>query len=146
MELTPGERAILGQLRDLYTSTSKLEHPLPTITSQWLPPLFEAYKGVLSGLVTKGFLRATNQGRSVEITAEGLKAMGIQIASARASVAPSPPPRTQTVPGKVSATSKSEPKPARHPEPKQKPRTSATKIVAFLATAVLAGWLAWRFF
>ena len=145
MELTPGERAILSQLRDLYTSTTKLEHPLQTITSQWLPPVFEAYKGVLSGLVAKGFLRATNKGRAVEITAEGLKAMGVRIAaeSPAQSVPPSPPRRT--VAPQLSAAGKRDSRPARHGEPGRKPRMIG-KVLGLLATAALAGWLAWRFF
>lgn len=77
MELTPGERAMLGQLRELYAATSKKEHALGTITSQWPAMHVEAYKGVLRGLVDKKLLEAADKGRAVRITEAGAQAMGI---------------------------------------------------------------------
>lgn len=77
MDLTPGERAILGQLRDLYGGTSKREHSLGTITGQWPPMHYDAYKDVLKSLVAKRLLDAIGSGHTLRITDEGLRAMGV---------------------------------------------------------------------
>lgn len=78
MELTPGERQILSQLRELYSSTSQREHSLGTITSQWPAMHVEAYRGVLRGLVAKGLLEQTREGQAVRITDAGMRAMGVR--------------------------------------------------------------------
>lgn len=77
MELTPGERAVLGQIRDLYSSTSKREHSLATVTAQWPPIHYEAYKDVLKTLVHKRLFDAVGNGHALRITDEGLRAMGV---------------------------------------------------------------------
>lgn len=77
MELKPGERLILSQLRDLYSSTSQREHPLGKITSQWPATHVEAYRGVLGSLISKQLLEITDQGQAVRITDAGLRAMGL---------------------------------------------------------------------
>jgi hypothetical protein len=77
VDLTPGERAILGQLRDLYAGTSKREHSLGTITGQWPPIHHEAYKDVLKNLVAKRLLVKVGNGHALRITDEGLRTMGV---------------------------------------------------------------------
>jgi hypothetical protein len=77
VELTPGERAMLGQLKALHASTSKRELSLTAITSQWPAMHLEAYKGVLRGLVEKKLLEGCDKGRSVRITDAGALLMGI---------------------------------------------------------------------
>lgn len=82
MELTPGEQMILGQLRQLYSSTSRRDHPLGTITRQWPAMQVEAYRGVLGSLLSKGLVEITGHGQSMRITDAGLRAMGLGQAAA----------------------------------------------------------------
>lgn len=77
LELTPGERLIMSQLRDLYGSTSRREHPLGRITSQWPAMHVEAYRGVLGSLLSKNLLEIVNQGQALRITDAGMRAMGL---------------------------------------------------------------------
>ena len=77
MELTPGERLILRQLGDLYVSTSRREHPLGKITSQWPAMHVEAYRGVLGSLISKNLVELDGQGRALRLTDAGMRAMGL---------------------------------------------------------------------
>ena len=144
MELTPGERAMLSQLRELYVATSKKEHALGAITSQWPAMHVEAYKGVLRGLVDKKLLEARDKGRSVRITDAGALLMGIADAE-----------ETKTIDLRVLERE-------RHPAAKKPERTSPAQsrhrpaepqtnkrfgrrigLLAIAAAAILAAW--WLF-
>jgi hypothetical protein len=99
MELTPGERAVLNQLRELYANTSKRDHPLTALTKQWPPSHYQAYENVFSGLLNKELAQAVNSGQAVRITDAGLKALGVTVhrlnarpKTATADVAPAPAP------------------------------------------------------
>jgi hypothetical protein len=79
MELTPGERAVLNQLRELYANSSKRDHPLTAVTRQWPPLHYEAYENVLTGLVRRELAQAANNGQAVRITDAGLSALGVTV-------------------------------------------------------------------
>jgi hypothetical protein len=79
MELTPGERAVLNQLRELYANTSKRDHPLTALTKHWPPSHYQAYESVFSGLLSKELAQAVNNGQAVRITDAGLKALGVTV-------------------------------------------------------------------
>jgi hypothetical protein len=81
VELTPGERLILRQVRDLYWSTSRREHPLQKITSQWPAVHVEAYRGVLGSVISKNLIEIADQGRSLRITDAGMRAIGMLAAA-----------------------------------------------------------------
>jgi hypothetical protein len=148
MDLTPGERAILDQIRDLYAGTSKREQPLATITGQWQPITYEAYKSVLTGLVSKGFLEPTSEGRAVIITNAGFAAMGLTL--------PKPPSSVQTGGQAVARSStasarkmpgaKAETAKRTHAQPGSKPRINALEVLSFVVSMTVAAWLLWRVF
>jgi len=75
VELTPGERLILRQLKDLYSSTSRREHPLGKLTDQWPAMHVEAYRAVLGSLISKNLVELDDRGRSLRITDGGMRAM-----------------------------------------------------------------------
>ena len=97
MELTPGERAVLNQLRELYANTSKRDHPLTALTKHWPPSHYQAYESVFTGLLSRELAQAVNNGQAVRITDAGLKALGVTVhrlnarpKGASAEVAPAP--------------------------------------------------------
>jgi hypothetical protein len=79
MELTPGERAVLNQLRELYANSSKRDHPLTAMTKHWPPSHYQAYESVFAGLMRKELAQAVNNGQAVRITDAGLKALGVTV-------------------------------------------------------------------
>ena len=79
MELTPGERAVLNQLRELYANTSKRDHPLTALTRQWPPSHYQAYETVFAGLLRRELAQAANNGQAVRITDAGLRALGVTV-------------------------------------------------------------------
>jgi hypothetical protein len=164
MEFTPGERAVLGQLRDLYMRTSEREHQLAAITGQWAPILYEAYKGVLADLVRKGLLQATSKGRAVAITDAGLEAMSIGKAPAATDPLadttldlhlPKAPDTTVDLGVHLKSKSPASSKPARATrdarpgheasQPDPKPGMRGMAILIAIAVAACAAWLLWRF-
>jgi hypothetical protein len=79
MELTPGERAVLNQLRELYANSSKRDHPLTALTKHWPPSHYQAYESVFTGLMSKQLAQTVNNGQAVRITDAGLKALGVTV-------------------------------------------------------------------
>ena len=53
MDLTPGEKAVLGQIRVLYASEARREHQIKALMMQWPPVHQEAYKRAYGGLLAK---------------------------------------------------------------------------------------------
>ena len=139
MELTPGERALLGQLRDLYAGTSKREHSLGTVTGQWPPIHYEAYKEVLKSLVAKRLLDTIGSGHALRITDEGLRAMGVN-----------PPADDSTKTIDLKPFPKREPAAAatRAPSPRiepAKPRSGGRFGLLFVAVVIaIVAWLLLR--
>jgi len=139
VDLTPGERALLGQLRDLYSSTSKREHPLGTITGQWPPIHYEAYKDVLKSLVARRLLDAVGNGHALRITDEGFQAMGLRAPADDS---------TQTIDLKPFPKREPAPTAARPPSPRTepaKPRSSGKLgLLVVAAAVVIVAWLLLR--
>src|SRR2546430_12344512 len=89
MDLTPGERGLLGQLRLLYEAAGR-EQALRALTASWPPVHYESYRNAYAGLVAKRLIEDQNQ--TFRITANGLRAIGATPAPAAAPRKPEPRP------------------------------------------------------
>ena len=136
MDLTPGERAVMNQLRDLYAKTSARDHPLTRIAAQWPPIHYEAYRKALAGLVEKDLLDNPNSGQAVRITDAGLKAIGFDASTTALRAARKP----------TSAERSPERKVVKAPKAKAKRRPVAAVLggLGFVAILASLGWLLWR--
>jgi hypothetical protein len=85
MELSPGEKAVLGQIRVLYASVAGRDQQIKALTAQWPPMHHEAYKKAYGGLVAKRLIQNAGT-QEFRITDLGLKAMGVAIAKPLAPV------------------------------------------------------------
>jgi len=79
MELTPGERAILNQLRHLHVRSSTRVHPMTAVTSQWPALHYEAYRSSFSGLIGKRLVQAEANGQLVRLTPAGFEMLGLAV-------------------------------------------------------------------
>jgi hypothetical protein len=85
MDLSPGEKAVLGQIRVLYATTAGRDQQIRALMAQWPPMHHEAYKKAYGRLLAKRLIQ--NAGAQVfRITDLGLKEMGIAIAKPQAPV------------------------------------------------------------
>ena len=102
MEFTPGERAVLNQIRVLYASSSHAEQQMKALTMQWAPNHFDSYRKAYGALIEKRLI--DDAGTQIfRITEAGLRAIGVavprakpvapRIATARAEAQPAPTPR-----------------------------------------------------
>jgi|SRR5690349_3144157 len=98
MDLTPGEKGLLGQIRLLYEATGR-DQPLRALTVSWPPVHYESYRIAYAGLVAKRLLQDQNQ--TFRITDSGLRAIGAAPVAAPAAPAPKPAPRAVRQPEKV---------------------------------------------
>jgi hypothetical protein len=89
MDLTPGEKGLLSQLRLLYEAAGR-DQPLRALTASWPPVHYESYRNAYAGLVAKRLIEDDNQ--SFRITESGLRAIG-----ATPVVAPAPKPAPRPV-------------------------------------------------
>ena len=76
MDLTPGEKAVLGQIRVLYSATAQRDQPIKALTAQWLPAHYEAYRKAYGALLAKRLVQATSA-QVFTITDAGLQAIGV---------------------------------------------------------------------
>lgn len=76
MDLTPGEKAVLGQIRVLYSAASAREQQLKALMMQWPPVHCEAYKRAYGGLLAKALIQDLGA-QEFRITDAGLRAMGV---------------------------------------------------------------------
>jgi hypothetical protein len=83
MDLTPGEKAVLGQIRVLYCATAQREQPIKALHAQWLPAHYEAYRKAYGGLLAKRLVQATSA-QMFTITDAGLQAIGVATPRKRA--------------------------------------------------------------
>jgi len=74
MDLTPGEKGLLGQLRLLYEAAGR-DQPLRALTASWPPVHYESYRNAYAGLVAKRLIQDNNQ--TFSITDRGLRAIGV---------------------------------------------------------------------
>jgi hypothetical protein len=85
MDLTPGEKAVLGQIRVLYSAAAGRDQQIKALQTQWPPTHYEAYKKAYAGLLAKRLIQ--DAGAQVfRITDAGLNAMGFAIAKPQAQV------------------------------------------------------------
>lgn len=106
MDLSPGEKAVLGQIRVLYATAAGRDHQIKALTAQWPPSHHDAYRKAYGGLLAKRLIR--HAGAQVfRITDAGLKAMGIAIAKPQprvCGVVETRPAQTQQRPGQQVAS------------------------------------------
>jgi len=86
MDLTPGEKAVLGQIRVLYAEGA-VEGLLSALIRQWPPAHYQAYSNSYAGLLAKRFIELKDA-QTFKLTELGRKALGIAPASS-----PAAPPR-----------------------------------------------------
>jgi hypothetical protein len=78
MDLTPGEKAVLGQIRVLYSTEAARNQHIKALMMQWPPTHYEAYKKSYVGLLAKQLIE--DAGAQVfRITDSGLRAIGVAI-------------------------------------------------------------------
>jgi hypothetical protein len=75
MDLMPSERAVLGQIRDLFLEASVRTYRLSALSGRWPVIHFDAYRFGFSGLVSKGLITQSLDRTQFSITNAGLKAM-----------------------------------------------------------------------
>jgi hypothetical protein len=75
---TPGEKAVLGQIRVLYSSAAQRDQQIKTLTTQWPPSAYATYKSAFDALVAKQLIQDTGA-QVFRITDAGLRAIGVAI-------------------------------------------------------------------
>jgi uncharacterized protein YjhX (UPF0386 family) len=93
MDFSPGERAVLAQMRHLYTAAGR-DQQIKALTNQWPPTHHETYRRAYAELVAKQLIHDTH-GQSFRITDAGLKALGVTPV-----IPPSPSPRVHAAPAR----------------------------------------------
>ena len=83
MELTPGEKTVLKQIRALYATEARREHQLKALMMQWPPIHHETYKRAYGGLLAKLLIQAVDA-QVFRLTEAGLGAIGVAIPKAAA--------------------------------------------------------------
>lgn len=78
MDLTPGEKAVLGQIRVLYSHGAQPDQQIKALMLQWPPTHYETYKGAFGGLLAKQLIQRTG-GEVFRITQTGLAAIGVVV-------------------------------------------------------------------
>lgn len=78
MDLTPGERAVLGQIRALYATEARQEHQLKALMMQWPPIHHAAYKRAYGGLLAKLLIQDVDA-QVFRLTEAGLSAIGVAV-------------------------------------------------------------------
>ena len=78
MDLTPGEKAVLAQIRVLYYNAAKREQQVKAVLGLWPPTHYETYRAAFGGLVAKQLV-SENGSQLFRITDAGLNAMGIAV-------------------------------------------------------------------
>jgi hypothetical protein len=83
MDLTPGEKTVLAQIRVLYAAACGREQQLKALMMQWPPIHCEAYQRAFGGLLEKDLVQDVG-GQMFRITDTGLQAIGVgTVAQAR---------------------------------------------------------------
>jgi hypothetical protein len=89
MDLTPGEKAVLGQIRVLYATEARREHQLKALMMQWPPIHHEAYKRAYGGLLAKLLIQDVDA-QVFRITETGLGAIGVSVPKTQVQAQPQP--------------------------------------------------------
>lgn len=85
MDLTPGEKAVLAQIRVLYSQAAQREQQVKALMLQWPPTHYETYKSAFGGLLAKQLIQRTG-GEVFRITDTGLTAIGVVMPKPQAQV------------------------------------------------------------
>lgn len=85
MDLTPGEKAVLAQIRVLYKEAGR-DQQTKALVMQWPPTHHDTYRNGFAGLMEKHLLQSIDA-QSFRITDRGLSALGIAV--------PAPMPQVQ---------------------------------------------------
>ena len=78
VDLTPGEKAVLAQIRVLYYNAAKREQQVKAVLGLWPPTHYETYRAAFAGLVAKQLI-SDNGSQLFGITDAGMKAMGLAV-------------------------------------------------------------------
>ena len=76
MDLTPGEKAVLGQIRMLYAASARTDQQMKALTTQWTPTHHDTYRKAYGALVARALIHDTG-GQVFTITDAGLRAIGV---------------------------------------------------------------------
>ena len=76
MDLTPGERAVLAQIRVLYSNAAARDQQLKALRTQWPPIHCQAYERAYAGLLAKDLIQDLSA-QIFRITDAGLTAIGV---------------------------------------------------------------------
>lgn len=76
MDFTPGERAVLGQIRVLYASSARADQQMKALTMQWTPTHYESYRKAYGSLIARQLID-DDGGQAFRITEAGLRAIGV---------------------------------------------------------------------
>ena len=101
MSYTPGEKAILAQLRHLWSSTGVREQQVKILVTQWPASDVETYSKAFQTLISAGLIDHTG-GQTFHITDAGLLAIGAEI--------PKPQPKPASAPKPAPAAVREPPK------------------------------------
>lgn len=100
MDLTPGERAILNQLRQLHMACATRVHPMTAVTCQWPALHYESYRSSFSGLIGKRLVQPEANGQLVRLTEAGFQVLGLAVPPGFAAVKATPQPAPKETPPK----------------------------------------------
>ena len=78
MDLTPGEKAVLGQIRVLYSHAAQRDQQVKALMLQWPPTHHETYKSAFGRLLAKQLIQRTG-GEVFRISDTGLAAIGVAV-------------------------------------------------------------------
>ena len=106
MSFTPGEKAVLAQVRQLQAASGAREQQVKTLMTQWPPGHAETYGKAFQALIAKGLIRHDG-GQTFVITDAGFGTIGAAI------------PKPQPEPAKIAPVAKANPQPS--PQPVKKP-------------------------
>jgi hypothetical protein len=82
VDLTPGEKTVLRQIRALYATEARREHQLKALMMQWPPIHHETYKRAYGGLLAKLLIQDVDA-QVFRLTEAGLGAIGVAIPKPR---------------------------------------------------------------
>ena len=78
MSFTPGEKAVLAQMRQMHAASGMREQQLKTLTTQWPASHSETYGKAFQALIAKGLVRHDG-GQMFSITDAGFGTIGAAI-------------------------------------------------------------------
>ena len=78
MDFTPGEKAVLGQIRVLYAASARAEQQMKALTMQWTPNHYDTYQKAYRALIAKALID-DSAGQAFRITDAGLRAIGVTL-------------------------------------------------------------------